>query len=129
MSAVDTSREEVDWLAQGISLHGNLWIDAGPQASDTPHGPVIAATLRALVSERDDAKQMAAIHEGAANALLGRIEAVQAERDAARGEVARLREALTKIAAPMSASVIASPWQEVSDLRRLASAALAEPTP
>ncbi len=116
MSAVETSREAVERLRRHMG-----------------DGPV-TDTLRALVSERDGAKQMAAIHEGAANALLGRIEAVQTERDAARAEVARLREALTTLEKGASythklGAVTGAHWLGLGTALIKARAALAEPTP
>ncbi len=140
MSAVGTSREAVERLALGVSLHGNLWIDAGPQASDTPHGPVIAATLRALLAEREVALRDAAAWKSAAHTAgnyreeeRARAETAEAERDLARAEVARLRGVVEVFVAADDHWLKGNKGGEwahrMSIARELARAALAEPTP
>ncbi len=75
--SVDTSREAVERLA----FH-----------SDLAERPKTAATLRALLAERDAAKALA-------DQWCDQAQKMAAERDAARAEVARLRGAVEALIA------------------------------
>lgn len=83
MSEIDTSAEAVERLAKRLKRD----IDWRPESLCAE----AAATLRALVGERSDARNGAV----AASECAGRM---MEERDAAQAEAARLREALEMIA-------------------------------
>jgi uncharacterized coiled-coil DUF342 family protein len=85
MSAPDTSREAVEWLANALeaeAAHMNRQVNIDAMN-------IIAATLRALLAERDAAKALA-------DQWCDQAQKMAAERDAARAEVARLRQVVRK---------------------------------
>ena len=111
MSEISTKREDVERLAHGSENYNGDWL--------VDHSIEIAATLRALLDERDAAVVRAErwdTEAAAARVIIPRLETERddarmcaeseaqiadefnAERDAALAEVARLREALERIA-------------------------------
>jgi malate/lactate dehydrogenase len=93
MSDVDTSTEAVERLAASLIYTAAIW----KSRADTTHpiyrdASVAAATLRALAKERDELAK-------ALNERIRRWGDAIVERDAARAEAARLREALAELEA------------------------------
>jgi chromosome segregation ATPase len=140
MSAVDTNREAVERLADEVQTI--RWpLDEGCKLREDA-----AATLRALLAERDalaralaakeaaaqDALQQAweerdaAIESGAEQLVL--VAELRDQLDAARAEVARLREVLEGIAEYWNGAE-GSAVDAAEECRYRADAALAEPTP
>ena len=93
MSAVDTRTEVVEWLVYGCENYHRDWL--------LTYGPKIAATLRALLDERDAAVARAERWDTEAAAARVIISRLETERDAARAEVARLRDILTVLLSVM----------------------------
>lgn len=89
--AVDTSAEAVERMA--------AWLTTNPASNDVAPDVEIAATLRALLAERDENKKAAAVWRG-------RTQRAEAERDAAQTKAKRLQEALRELVDAFSCEII-----------------------
>ena len=93
-SDVDTSAEAVERLAHGCDNFNGVWL--------VEHGARLAATLRALLAERNAlAERVRRIEEASGPEELCEAHCphgstLRAERNAAQAEVARLREEVTE---------------------------------
>ena len=93
MSEISTKREDVERLAHGSENYNGDWL--------VDHSIEIAATLRALLDERDAAVVRAERWDTEAAAARVIIPRLETERDAALAEVARLRDLLTVLLSVM----------------------------
>jgi predicted nuclease with TOPRIM domain len=118
VTEIDTSAEEVERLCHNLEVAHR----AGDGDEDLPSA---AATLRALVGDRDELRAMVLAQREQAEEGAAANAALAADRDRLAARVEELEEALRQISEERSASIIASPWKELERLASLAERALA----